>query len=288
MPRIDLGKLTLHYHQSGTGTDVILIHGFTSNLAIWLLTNIVGTLAEDFRVTAYDLRGHGMSDIPPGGYTSADMADDLYKLHDALELGPAYIVGHSFGGVIGIHAARRYPQIVAGVIVADSYFPGLADLEPNMEHAESWQNLRAPFQKAGCEIGPKVDFVRLFEVVAGLTPQQLEVINDELGPASVRWLATLPQLASTTAARDMSETAGLTAAEIVRVEQPVVALYDEHSPFMTTCRYLDQQLPQGSKDIVADAKHLALLENTESFVRQVREHLRRMAGTSRKAAGGVQ
>lgn len=288
MPRADLAGLSIHYQQSSSGPDVVLLHGFTSNMAIWMLTNIVGTLAEDFRVTAYDLRGHGMSDVTPEGYTSADMAGDLKNLHDALGLGPLYIVGHSFGGVVGIHAASLYPDVVAGVIVADSYFPGLAHLEPNMEHTEAWQGLYAAFHDAGCEIGQTVDFPRLFEAVASLTPEQLEVIREKMGAASVRWLATMPQLASTTAAREAFEVAGLTSADICRVRQPVVALYDEHSPFMATCRFLEEHLPRGTSDIVQGARHLALLENTEAFVRQVREHLRRMAGIGQSAHRGVQ
>src|SRR5277367_1652109 len=112
MPIIDLDGLRIHYQQRGRGADVVLIHAVTSNMSVWVFSNLVDVLAQDFRVTAYDLLGHGASDAPANGYTSADMADDLQKLHGALKLGPAILVGHSFGGVVATHAAVLYPGIV--------------------------------------------------------------------------------------------------------------------------------------------------------------------------------
>src|SRR5262249_43531877 len=101
MPEIAVNGTRLYYQQSGDGPDVVLVHAVTSNQAIWVFSGLIDSLAADFRVTSYDLRGHGASDRPPTGYTSAVMADDLIGLHAALGLGPAYLVGHSFGGVVG-------------------------------------------------------------------------------------------------------------------------------------------------------------------------------------------
>src|SRR5262245_15986059 len=112
MPMIHLNGLRFHYQQRGKGPDVVLIHAVTSNLSVWLFSNLIDELADEFRVTAYDLRGHGASDAPASNYTSADMAEDLRELHSALKLQPALLVGHSFGGVVAMHAAVLYPAIV--------------------------------------------------------------------------------------------------------------------------------------------------------------------------------
>lgn len=278
MPHADLDGLKLHYQQMGQGPDVVLLHGLTSNLAMWLFSGLVPALAGEFRVTSYDLRGHGLSDAPPDGYTSVDMAHDLKKLHERLELGPTFMLGHSFGGVVAMHAARLYPEIVSGVILSDSYFPGLDHLEPNMEHAEVWQDLRQTYAEIGYEIGDTVNFQRLFDIVLQLSPEEMKHIEAKLGPPAARWLAQLPQLAKTTAARDAFVDAGLTAAELCRIEQPVVALYDEHTPFEATCRFLTERLPHATRDVVPGARHLALLESPELFVQLVQKHLRRLAG----------
>src|SRR5207302_8855391 len=99
------------------------------------------------------LRGHGFRDRHPTGYTSAVMAEDFHQLHAALGLGPAILVGHSFGGVTAIHAGVLAPESVAGVILSDSFFPGLRHIEPNFGKANVWADLRETFQNVGVDLG---------------------------------------------------------------------------------------------------------------------------------------
>ena len=113
MPMTALNGLRFHYQQKGHGEDVVLLHAVTSNMSMWLFSNLMDVIAQDFRVTAYDLRGHGASDVPASGYTSADMAQDLHDLYSELKLGPAVLVGHSFGAVVAMHAAVLYPTSFA-------------------------------------------------------------------------------------------------------------------------------------------------------------------------------
>src|SRR5207244_2811949 len=114
-----------------------------------MFSGLPDALAADFRVTLYDLRGHGASERPPTGYTSAAMAEDFRHLHAELGLGPAYLVGHSFGGVVATHAAVLAPDAVAGVVLSDSFFPGLRAVEPNFGKMTIWADLRATFAKVG-------------------------------------------------------------------------------------------------------------------------------------------
>jgi pimeloyl-ACP methyl ester carboxylesterase len=273
MPYLTANGVRLHYQQAGQGPDVVLLHAVTSNLAVWLFINLVEVLARDYRVTAYDLRGHGASSVTPTGYTSAEMAEDFRHLHEGLGLGPAYLVGHSFGAVVALHAAVLCPERVAGLILSDPYFPGLAHVEPNLRRAHLWVDLREVFRHVGMELGDEVDLTALFRLVAEMTPGQHQGIRERLGPAAARWLAQLPRLADTTCGTDVLAVAGLTAERIGSVVQPVVALYDEHSPFLATCRYLREHLPDCVVDIVPGAGHLAPLQNPPVFVESVRRHL---------------
>src|SRR5262245_52038309 len=273
MPHVQLRGIGVHYQQSGKGEDVVLVHAVTSNLAIWLFINLLETLARDFRVTAYDLRGHGLTEATPTGYTSAELAADFSALHAALDLKPAFLVGHIFGGVIAMHAAQLYPERVKGVVVCDSYFPGLAAFEPNLPSASVWVDLREVFSHAGLDLGADIDFTTLFRVVASLTPAQTKVVREKMGPASWRWLAGLPRLSETTCGDDLFAVAGLTAERLVGISQPVVALYDEHSPFRATCNYLQEHLPDCTVDVVPGARHLAPVQNPTAFVELVHRHL---------------
>jgi 3-oxoadipate enol-lactonase len=284
VPHANVNGVSLHYQQAGSGPDVVLLHAVTANMAVWLVSNLVDTLAQHYRVTAYDLRGHGLSTAPATGYTSADMAEDLRGLHDALGLGPAYLIGHSFGGVVAMHAAATYPDLVSGMILSDPYFPGLARLEPNVGNANVWMDLREMFGHAGLDLGDTIDFTTLFRTVAELSPAQLRAIRERMGSASTRWLSQLPRLADTTCGRDVFAVAGLTEERIRSVRQPVVALYDEHSPFLATCRFLGDHMTNCTVEIVPGTKHMAPVQNGRLFVELVSTHLAALRRDSSEAS----
>src|SRR5262245_10518823 len=152
MPRVAIDTLKFYYQQAGQGPDVVLLHGVSGNMAIWPLINLIQTLSADFRVTAYDLRGHGYSDTPPTGYTSADMAGDLLKIKKALGLGPLFVLGHSFGGVVAHHAAVLDPEAVTGLILSDPLYPALRHLETGMIQWSGWLEYKQQAERAGLEI----------------------------------------------------------------------------------------------------------------------------------------
>jgi pimeloyl-ACP methyl ester carboxylesterase len=277
MPQRTIHGASVNFVQTGQGPDVVLLHAVTSNLAVWLFIGLVDKLARaGFRVTAYDLRGHGLSEATPTGYTSAELAEDFHQLHAALGLGPAYLVGHSFGAVVAVHAAVLHPESVTGLVLGDPYFPGLAHIEPNLNRSNVWLDMQEHFRHVGVDLGETVDFTRLFKAVENLTPEQKAALRQRMGAASERWLAQLPRLAHTTCGTDVFAVAGLTADRIVSVRQPAVALYDEHSPFMATCRFLERNLPNCRVEIVPGAKHLGPVQNPTAFVELVGKHLVRL------------
>ena len=120
-----------------------------------------------------------------------------------LKLGPAVLVGHSFGAVVAMHAAVLYPDIVRGLILSDPYFPGLAHLEPNLAEMHAWRDVRDALVAAGVALDEEINFTQLFRSVAALTPAQKEHFGKIMGESSLRWLSQLPRLAPTTCGRDV-------------------------------------------------------------------------------------
>src|SRR5262245_33960712 len=124
MPKVNVRGIDLHYIAAGHGPDIVMLHGFLGNLAVWHL-QMVPQLRKSYRVTTYDLRGHGYSEVTPTGYAAENMAEDLRGLLDSLGIKKAHLVGHSFGADICMYFAHRYPERVDRLIALE---PGLAAL----------------------------------------------------------------------------------------------------------------------------------------------------------------
>lgn len=90
-------KTSLYYYDWGTGTPVVLIHGWPLTSASW--ESQARVLAENgYRVIAHDRRGFGRSDWAATGYDYDTLASDVNDLMEALDLHGATLVGFSMGG----------------------------------------------------------------------------------------------------------------------------------------------------------------------------------------------
>jgi non-heme chloroperoxidase len=90
------GPIDLHYEDHGTGSPVVLIHGYPLSGRAWD-KQVPMLLDAGRRVITYDRRGFGQSSQPSFGYNYDTFAADLKTLMDALDLRDAVIVGHSMG-----------------------------------------------------------------------------------------------------------------------------------------------------------------------------------------------
>jgi pimeloyl-ACP methyl ester carboxylesterase len=267
MPKIRANGLNFHYQQAGEGPDVVLLHGVTGDLSIWFLCQAMGVLARSFRVTAFDLRGHGYSEVPASGYTSADQAGDAIAIMDALEIDRAMLVGHSFGGVIAMHTAVLHPDRIDAVVLSDPCFAALRHLE-DLGRWGHWQNFREEAARAGVTLSEEYwyDLGKFFDQVLHLDDERMLKFRQAVGlPGFNRLL----RLAGTTCGDDAKAEAGLTEDLIRGVTQPVMAIFGEHSPFLATADYLAEHLPHCENVRVAGAKHRAPEENPERFVELV-------------------
>jgi pimeloyl-ACP methyl ester carboxylesterase len=114
---------TLHYVRGGTGSAVILLHGFPEDW--YAYHRVMPLLAKQFTVVAVDLRGIGGSAATPGGYDAANMAEDVHQLAEELHLEHVYLVGHDIGGMVAYAFVRRYTEACRGVMLLDAPVPGL-------------------------------------------------------------------------------------------------------------------------------------------------------------------
>ena len=108
------GGLQLHVREWGKpdGPPILLVHGWSQNHLCWA-KQYESSLADEFRLVAFDLRGHGMSEQPlePEHYTDAKLwADDVAAIVDELRLDRAVLVGWSYGCFAICDYVRAYGQ----------------------------------------------------------------------------------------------------------------------------------------------------------------------------------
>ena len=101
---------------------VVLVHGMFSNLSVYYF-NIAPILATRFHVVLYDLKSHGMSEKTLTGYDLDSMTDDLFALLNALKLTQVHLVGYSFGGLIALKMAIRFPSLIKKLAVMEAPDP---------------------------------------------------------------------------------------------------------------------------------------------------------------------
>jgi pimeloyl-ACP methyl ester carboxylesterase len=96
---------------------LVLLHGLGVTGAVWQA--FARRLLPEFAAVAPDLRGHGQSDAPPGGYEPSDYARDVAQLIDELGLNQVPVVGHSLGALVALALADQTPELVQWLVLLD-------------------------------------------------------------------------------------------------------------------------------------------------------------------------
>ncbi len=269
MRKVLANGVSLHVQQHGEGSDVILVHGLTSNLAFWTLT-VLPAFAKHHRVTIYDLRGHGFSDVPASGYTTLDMAADLHGLMDGLGIEHAHVIGHSFGGTIAMHHALLYPHRVDSLVATDPAIPALRKYQSFQEWPMYAEVVRQ-FDTYGVKLPPNGD---LWDLAALLPELKNLPMQHGLRQGKTRRLTRMNRLMhETTVMVDFHEEAGLTEERIKSLSTPLLAIYGELSPFLGSCRFLEQHVASCRTLIVPGSGHLVPALAPDAFVQPVLAHI---------------
>lgn len=126
MAEIEARGLTFHVQRLSPerpGRTVVFLHGLVmDNLSSWYFT-VANPVARVAPVLLFDLRGHGRTTRPAGGYGVAELVADLGALLDAAGVaGPVHLVGNSFGGLLGLAFALAHPERAASLVLVDAHW----------------------------------------------------------------------------------------------------------------------------------------------------------------------
>ncbi len=268
MPVALINGVKLNYVRIDDGPDdtrehLVMVHGLATNMAFWYF-QYAPQLAKRFRLTLFDLRGHGRSDMPADGYSPTMMASDLQGLLDQLGIHKAHFLAHSYGGVVALNFACSHPERVHSLVLADSHLSAVRHVETRREW-EYGQRIQPILDRYGVDLDTRDPYfgyrlltrVAEFQINGLSVPSELaEVVTPLMGKAGNRTAAQWLQLmASTAAEREMMGDDGLTLERLRQLKFPILAMYGDNSQAHLTGSELLEVWPRAVFRRVRDAGH---------------------------------
>lgn len=176
-------NLKLHYAVMGTGEPLVLIGGITCDINHWQL--IKDDLSKSFKLILLENRGIGQSEIATDDYTVADMAADVIKMLDKLNISEASILGHSMGGTVAQYIGAYYGNRVKNLIISHSFIKFRASSIMYCEHNYILQQINASPELQATSILP---FVYSDEFISDKTNVStfIESIKQNQSPQSLK------------------------------------------------------------------------------------------------------
>jgi pimeloyl-ACP methyl ester carboxylesterase len=119
----DTGTVVVNYAEvPGSGSPLVLLHG--GNARWQAFESILPDLALTWHIYAPDFRGHGKSGWVTGSYRLQDYTNDTMAFLQNRISEPAYLFGHSLGGIVALMVAAQYPEGIRAVAVGDAPLSG--------------------------------------------------------------------------------------------------------------------------------------------------------------------
>jgi 3-oxoadipate enol-lactonase len=249
MPRLRIRDAELYYENLGQGPSLLFIHGLGSSTRDWE-AQLAG-FSPQFHVVAFDVRGHGRSDKPPGPYSIPGFAADTAELIRELELGPTHVVGFSMGGMIAFQLAVSAPELVQSLVIVNS---GPEFILRTLRARLQIMQRKLIVRLLGMRQMGKVLSKRLFP-----KPEQAELRQLLIA----RWAENDPRAYL----EALQALIGWTVADCldaIHCPTLVIASDQDYTPIAAKEAYV-ARLPQAELAVIRDARHMLPLEHPEAF-----------------------
>ena len=253
------GGLEIAYHRIGEGFPLVFVHGAAEDSRSWQPQLVV--LGDEFTVIAWDEPGAGRSSDVPANFRLADYAKCLAALIETLHLGPAHVAGISWGGTVALELYRHNPELVATLILADTYAGWKGSL-PEKEVRARVEGLRQMLAVPAEDFDPTLPGLFAGDPPPEVVPLLKEIAGD-VRPESLRVALSLM---AETDQRDL----------LPRIAVPTLLIWGEHdarSP-LSVAHQFEKAIPHARLVVIPDAGHVSNLERPEQFNDAVREFCR--------------
>lgn len=251
--------LDIAYRRVGAGPPLVFAHGAAEDSRTWQPQ--LADLADEFTVVAWDEPGAGGSSDVPSDFGLAEYAGCLAALIEALALGPAHVAGLSWGGTVVQELYRRRPDLVATLILIDTYAGWKGSLpaeEVQARVAGALRMLAAPAEDFDPTLPglfarqPPAQFVALLEqIAAAVRPHSLRTQLLVMADADQREL-------------------------LAHIAVPTLLIWgelDARSPLRVAHEF-EQAIPDAKLVVIPDCGHVSNLEAPDRFNEAVRDFCR--------------
>lgn len=269
MARIEVGGHALHVEQQGSGSPVLLLHGFTGSTET--LRGSAERLAVRHRVVSVDLPGHGRSDAPDdvAAYRMEACTQQLAAVLDRLGIERSHLLGYSMGGRAALGFVAMQPARVRSAILVGAS-AGLADPEARAERVRSDEGLAQEILTRGLD--PFVERWMALPLFRSqwerLGPEHRETARKQRLRNRPEGLARSLRGCGTGAQPPLHGRLG-------RVTTPMLLCAgDEDVKFCGIAHDLAERLPRGRICKIPRAGHACHLENPSAFADAVLSFLR--------------
>ena len=263
------GGVPLQIAESGdqSAPGILLIHGAALSSSSWL-QQMNSSLAEDFHLVAFDLRGHGNSGKPwdPAQYSDSKLwADDVAAVMQATGLKHPVIVGWSYGGHVTMDYLRHYSDDrIAGIVFVGSTGGMQPFPPPDPETAAEFARIGALAMSP--DAGARLEGARAF--VDGMLVAPVPDALREREVASV--------LAVTPYARKSMQGRSLDNADLIeRLKVPVLFIVGdgERAAPAENVKQLAERIPDAAVSVYANTGHMPFIEHEARFNAELTEFL---------------
>lgn len=260
--QIQVNNFSMAYSDQGSGTPVVLLHGYPLNRHIF--DPQLEALSQQARVLTPDLRGHGDSQAVADPYSMDLLAQDVAALLDQLQITePVILGGLSMGGYITFAFYRLFPERVKGLILTATR--AAADTPTAREaRQQAAQNARRQGVAAIAEaMLPKL----LAPSSREQRPELVNAVRDIMLSTSLE--GVLGDLAVMAARPNSTST-------LPTIQVPTLVVHGAQDSLipLAEAQAMQQAIPNAHLEVILEAGHLPTLETPEAFNQVVRQFLK--------------
>ncbi len=259
---IKVNDIIVSYNDTGSkeAPVIIFIHGFPLNKSMW--NNQLESLKDNYRAIAYDIRGHGESDLGAIDFSIDLFVNDLLGFMDVLKIKKAIICGLSMGGYITLNAIENYSDRFTAVILSDTNCTS-----DSLEAKEKRMNTIISIKENGVE---KLAYDLLPNLFA---PESFKTNSEEISAVKQMIVTTtIPSLNNSLhALANRKETCG----KLASIKVPLLILVGKEDKITPpkAASAMHEKIKDSFLQVIPHAGHLSNMENEREFNKHLNNFL---------------